>query len=78
VFEKAVSNVQEVAARGGRLILIGDQYAAEEAGVAIEHVLPMPDMAVNFAPIQMLAPIRPPSPWVRTPIKKTGRSTRWA
>jgi hypothetical protein len=45
VFEKTVSNMQEVAARGGRLILIGDQHAAEKAGVAIEQ--PMPGMAVN-------------------------------
>ncbi len=58
VFEKTVSNMQEVAARGGRLILIGDQEAAQEAGVAIEHVLPMPEMAVNFAPIVYAAPIQ--------------------
>jgi glutamine---fructose-6-phosphate transaminase (isomerizing) len=58
VFEKTVSNMQEVAARGGRLILIGDRHAAEEAGVAIEHVLPMPDMGVNFAPIVYAAPIQ--------------------
>ena len=58
VFEKTVSNMQEVAARGGRLILIGDSHAAEEAGVAIEHILPMPDMAVNFAPIVYAAPIQ--------------------
>jgi glutamine---fructose-6-phosphate transaminase (isomerizing) len=58
VVEKTVSNMQEVAARGGRLILIGDRHAAEEAGVAIEHVLPMPDMAVNFAPIVYAAPIQ--------------------
>ncbi|HEY1780648.1 MAG TPA: glutamine--fructose-6-phosphate transaminase (isomerizing) [Roseiarcus sp.] len=58
VFEKTVSNMQEVAARGGRLILIGDSHAAEEAGVAIEHVLPMPEMAVNFAPIVYAAPIQ--------------------
>ena len=58
VFEKTVSNMQEVAARGGRLILIGDQEAAQEAGVAIEHVLPMPEMAINFAPIVYAAPIQ--------------------
>ena len=39
VFEKTVSNMQEVAARGGRLILIGEKLAAEEASVAIEHFL---------------------------------------
>ena len=58
VFEKTVSNMQEVAARGGRLVLIGDQRAAEEAGVTIEHVLPMPEMKVNFAPIVYAAPIQ--------------------
>jgi glucosamine--fructose-6-phosphate aminotransferase (isomerizing) len=61
VFEKTVSNMQEVAARGGRIILIGDKDAAEEAAVAIEHFLAMPDMGANYAPIvyaaamQMLA-----------------------
>jgi glutamine---fructose-6-phosphate transaminase (isomerizing) len=58
VFEKTMSNMQEVAARGGRLILIGDKRAAEEAGVAVEHVLPMPDMGVTFAPIVYAAPIQ--------------------
>jgi glucosamine--fructose-6-phosphate aminotransferase (isomerizing) len=58
VFEKTISNMQEVAARGGRLILIGDREAAKEAGVAIEHVLPMPDMARTFAPIVYAAPIQ--------------------
>ncbi|HSU98495.1 MAG TPA: glutamine--fructose-6-phosphate transaminase (isomerizing) [Roseiarcus sp.] len=58
VFEKTVSNMQEVAARGGRLILIGDKRAAEEAGVAVEQVLPMPDMGVTFAPIVYAAPIQ--------------------
>ena len=58
VFEKTVSNMQEVAARGGRLILIGDKRAAQEAGVAIEHVLQMPEMKVSFAPIVYAAPIQ--------------------
>ncbi|HKN26370.1 MAG TPA: glutamine--fructose-6-phosphate transaminase (isomerizing) [Roseiarcus sp.] len=58
VFEKTVSNMQEVAARGGRLILIGERHAAEEAAVAIEHFLAMPDMGANFAPIVYAAPIQ--------------------
>jgi glucosamine--fructose-6-phosphate aminotransferase (isomerizing) len=61
VFEKTVSNMQEVAARGGRIILIGDASAADEAGVALAHFLPMPETGRHFAPIvyaaivQMLA-----------------------
>ncbi len=58
VFEKTVSNMQEVAARGGRLILIGEKHASEEAAVAIEHFLAMPDMGANFAPIVYAAPIQ--------------------
>ena len=58
VFEKTVSNMHEVAARGGRIILIGERHAAEEAAVAIEHFLPMPDMGANFAPIVYAAPIQ--------------------
>jgi glucosamine--fructose-6-phosphate aminotransferase (isomerizing) len=58
VFEKTLSNMQEVAARGGRIVLIGEKGAAEEAGVAIEHFLAMPEMSANFAPIVYAAPIQ--------------------
>ena len=58
VFEKTVSNMQEVAARGGRLALIGEKRAAEEAMLAIEHFLPMNDMGSNFAPIVYAVPIQ--------------------
>ncbi len=58
VFEKTVSNMQEVAARGGRLILIGEKHAADKAGVPIEHFLAMPDMSADFAPIAYAAPIQ--------------------
>ncbi len=58
VFEKTVSNMQEVAARGGRIILIGASHAAEEAAVAIEHFLAMPDMGGNFAPIVYAVPLQ--------------------
>ena len=58
VFEKTLSNMQEVAARGGRIVLIGEKRAAEEAGVAIEHFLAMPEMSANFAPIVYAAPIQ--------------------
>jgi glucosamine--fructose-6-phosphate aminotransferase (isomerizing) len=58
VFEKTVSNMQEVAARGGRIILIGERRAAEEAAVALESFLPMPDMGAAFAPIVYAAPVQ--------------------
>jgi glucosamine--fructose-6-phosphate aminotransferase (isomerizing) len=58
VFEKTVSNMQEVSARGGRIILIGAARAAEEAGVEVEHVLRMPDVGPTFAPIVYAAPVQ--------------------
>ena len=58
VFEKTVSNMQEVAARGGRIILIGEQHAAEEASVNLAHFLAMPEMGANFAPIVYAAPVQ--------------------
>ncbi len=58
VFEKTVSNMQEVAARGGRIILIGGKRAAEEAAVELEHYLAMPDMAAHFAAIVYAAPVQ--------------------
>ena len=58
VLEKTVSNMQEVAARGGRIILIGERHAAEEAAVELEHFLAMPDMGAHFAPIVYAAPVQ--------------------
>ncbi len=58
VFEKTVSNMQEVAARGGRIILIGERHAAEEAALEVESFLPMPDMGPTFAPIVYAAPVQ--------------------
>ena len=61
VFEKTVSNMQEVAARGGKIILIGDQRAEDESAVRFFKAITMPDMAPDFAaipyavPVQMLA-----------------------
>jgi glucosamine--fructose-6-phosphate aminotransferase (isomerizing) len=58
IFEKTVSNMQEVAARGGRIILIGDKHAAERAAVDLSYFFPMPDMGPEFAPIVYAAPIQ--------------------
>ncbi|WP_294540635.1 glutamine--fructose-6-phosphate transaminase (isomerizing) [uncultured Rhodoblastus sp.] len=61
VLEKTVSNLQEVSARGGKIILIGDAHAIEAAAAPLAGEIRMPDMAPDFtaivyaAPIQMLA-----------------------
>ena len=58
IFEKSVSNMQEVAARGGRIILITDARGAEEAAIAAEHTLIMPDVPQFIAPIVYSLPIQ--------------------
>ncbi len=58
LLEKTVSNMQEVAARGGRIILIGERHAAEEASLELESFLPMPEMGAAFAPIVYAAPVQ--------------------
>ncbi len=60
VFEKTVSNMQEVAARGGRILLITDAAGAGATGLDL-NALEMPDMADEFTamvyavPVQMIA-----------------------
>jgi glucosamine--fructose-6-phosphate aminotransferase (isomerizing) len=58
IFEKTVSNMQEVSARGGRIILITDQRGAEEAAINAEHTLIMPDVPAFIAPIVYAMPIQ--------------------
>ena len=58
LFEKTVSNMQEVAARGGKIILITDARGAAEAGVEPVATVLLPDMAPTFAPIVYAVPIQ--------------------
>ena len=58
VFEKTVSNMQEVAARGGRIILITDRRGAEEASIDCEHQLILPDMPEFITPLVYALPIQ--------------------
>ena len=58
VFEKTVSNMQEVAARGGRLILIGENGAAAAAAVDVEASIEMPPMGETFTAIVYAVPVQ--------------------
>ncbi len=61
VFEKTVSNMQEVAARGGNIILMTDARGAAEATIDSLVTIVLPDMAATFTamvyavPVQLLA-----------------------
>ena len=56
VFEKTVSNMQEVAARGGKIILITDPKGAAEASALSLNTLVLPDMATTVTPIVYAIP----------------------
>ena len=58
VFEKTVSNMQEVAARGGRIILMTDARGAAEATIQSLVTIILPDMAATFTPIVYAIPVQ--------------------
>ena len=58
VFEKTVSNMQEVAARGGRIILIGGDGGAEAASLKLHASIVMPAMAPTFTAIVYAVPVQ--------------------
>ncbi len=60
LFEKTVSNMQEVAARGGRIVLITDEKGAAEAGNVGETLVvpsshPFVSPLICLVPVQLLA-----------------------
>ncbi len=58
LMDKTVSNIQEVAARGGRIILIGDSDAVRQTGLDNVTALTMPDIDPVVAPIVYAAPVQ--------------------
>jgi glutamine---fructose-6-phosphate transaminase (isomerizing) len=58
VFEKTVSNMQEVAARGGGIILMTDAKGASEASIKSLVTIVLPDMDAIFAPIVYAIPVQ--------------------
>jgi len=58
VFEKTVSNMQEVAARGGKIILVTDPQGAREATIESVETLMMPEMASTVTPLVYAIPVQ--------------------
>lgn len=56
VFEKTVSNMQEVAARGGKIILVTDPQGAQEAHVESLIKLVLPEMPSTVTPLVYAVP----------------------
>jgi glucosamine--fructose-6-phosphate aminotransferase (isomerizing) len=58
VFEKTVSNMQEVAARGGNIILMTDAKGAAETTIESLVTIVLPDMAATFTPMVYAVPVQ--------------------
>jgi glutamine---fructose-6-phosphate transaminase (isomerizing) len=58
VFEKTVSNMQEVAARGGNIILMTDAKGAAEATIESLVTIVLPDMDATFTPMVYAVPVQ--------------------
>ena len=58
VFEKTVSNMQEVAARGGRIVLMTDAQGAREATVESTETIVLPDMPATVTPLVYAVPVQ--------------------
>ena len=57
-FEKTMSNMQEVIARGGRIILLTDERGASLAASSGCSVLALPDMPPIVAPLALAVPLQ--------------------
>ena len=58
IFEKTVSNMQEVAARGGRIILMTDPKGAAEAMVDSLETIVLPEMPSTVTPLVYAIPVQ--------------------
>jgi len=58
VFEKTASNMQEVLARGGRIVLVTDPKGSREAGIGAETILTLPEMPATITPIVYAVPVQ--------------------
>jgi glucosamine--fructose-6-phosphate aminotransferase (isomerizing) len=58
VFDKTVSNMQEVAARGGRIILVTDPKGAREASISSLITLTLPEMPSTVTPLVYAIPVQ--------------------
>ena len=58
VFDKTLSNMQEVAARAGKIVLITDPKGASEANVPLLAKLAVPEMPATVTPLVFAIPVQ--------------------
>jgi glucosamine--fructose-6-phosphate aminotransferase (isomerizing) len=58
IFDKTVSNMQEVAARGGRIILVTDPKGQAAASIEAMETLILPEMPATITPLVYSIPVQ--------------------
>src|SRR5213079_2789931 len=58
LFEKTVSNMQEVRARGGKIVLISDAHGIAQAGEGCMATIEMPQVHPLIAPLVYAVPVQ--------------------
>ncbi len=58
IYDKTVSNMQEVSARGGRIILLTDQKGHDAAAIDAVHSLILPEMPSTITPLVYALPVQ--------------------
>ena len=58
MFDKTVSNMQEVMARGGKIVMIGDAHGLEDAAEGLWQKITMPAVDGPFAVISYAVPVQ--------------------
>ena len=58
LYEKTASNVQEVVARGGRVILLSDAKGVRDIGTKVEYAVELPEVDPFVAPILYAIPVQ--------------------
>jgi glutamine---fructose-6-phosphate transaminase (isomerizing) len=58
LMEKTLSNMQEVGARGGKIILVTDAHGAESVGQGVEDVIVLPKGESFVMPILATIPVQ--------------------
>jgi glucosamine--fructose-6-phosphate aminotransferase (isomerizing) len=58
LFEKTVSNMQEVRARGGKIVLISDKRGLDQAGEGCMATIEMPEVHPLIAPLVYAVPVQ--------------------
>ena len=58
LFEKTASNLQEVVARGGKVILLSDRRGCQQLGEYVQTAVELPEVDPLVAPILYAIPVQ--------------------